>query len=100
MAFQDELISDINAVFVQEFATKHAINDVDVDCVVEDTDDVMNMDAIGTHIRTQTIYVKTDLLSGRPAPDGIMFVDGRRWTVASVVEEFGLYTIKLEAVRT
>lgn len=102
MALKDQLVSDIARVFVNsaEFATPHKIDGVSVKCVVEDTDDVPNPSAIGTHTRTMTIYIKASLLPGRPVPDAPLTVDGKRWTVASVIEEFGMLTLKLEAVRT
>lgn len=102
MTFKYQLKADIDAVFVNpdEFATEHVIDDVPVLCVVEDMDAVPNEKSIGTHTRTIKIYIKASLLPGRPLPDAPLSVDGKRWKVASVAEEFGILTMKLEAMRT
>lgn len=102
MVFKDTLLTDIDDVFINtdEFATSHIFDGVSVDCVVEETDDVPNPGAIGTHKRTAIVYVAARLLPGRPVPDAPIIMDDRRWTVASVIEEFGMYSIRLEAART
>lgn len=102
MSLKQQMRADIDNVFLnaREFAERHEIDGKRLLCVVEESDSVPHPTAIGTHIRTITVYVKARLLAGRPAPDSSITVDGKKWKVASVVEEFGLYTLKLEAART
>lgn len=102
MTFKQQLARDIDSVFMNtdEFAEYHRIDGKRLRCVIEDGDSIPNPNATGTHTRTMMIYVKARLLPGRLAPDAAVTVDGKRWTVASVSEELGMYTIKLEAART
>jgi hypothetical protein len=110
MTVRDQIFRDIDTVFLnpEEFATSHTISVAfdgnnpillvtDDDRLVDRTD----ASTAGTHLGEVLIFVKASDLKGKPAPKSRVTVEGgRNWYVRNVVDNFGMYEIRLGADQT
>lgn len=104
MSLKDQFFADIDAVFLNndEFATMHNINGKVMPCVVDDDLLLERSDAAaqGVFLGEKLIRIKASLLPGKPAATMPIKLDGVTWRVLTVVENFGMYEIRLGANKT
>ena len=104
MSLQDQIFADIDAVFLNtdEFATEHEINGIMLKCVVNDDLLLERSDAAaqGVYLGEKLIFLNASLLPGKPAIGSRMTVDGKPYFVRNLVENMGMYEIRLGANKT
>ena len=95
--FKDIIAADVHSVFlnVEEFSDMHNINGVDMP-VQEDSND-QHMD--GAYTNQKLIYVAALDYGPMPKQGSMLVYDGKRYKVSDAIEEDGIYSITLEAMR-
>jgi hypothetical protein len=59
----------------------------------------MNQNADGIYVNQKLIYVAADDFGAMPKQGSILTLDGRTYRVADAVDEYGIYSITIEANR-
>lgn len=107
-SFKDILAADVSAVFLNklEFADTHTIDGREM-AVLIDENELLERDKAkmgthqdGTYKARRLIYVEKAKFGPRPAQGRILTLDGRQFRVADCLEESGILSIELEAVKT
>lgn len=107
-SFKDCLSADVRAVFLNtaEFSELHEINGKTMPAMLDENELLerdrgkLGLSVDGTYKSRRLLYVAAADFGGRPAYGRHLSVDGRRFKVANCLEESGIYSIELEAVRT
>jgi len=104
MSLKDQIADDIENVFLNtdEFATTHVINGITMPCVVNDDLLLERSDAAaqGVYLGEKLIFINASLLPGKPAIGGRFTFDGKPYTVINVVENMGMFELRLKANKT
>lgn len=108
MGFKDIVSSDLEKIFLNqdEFADYHTINGKTMVVLVDDNEmierekrvpmrDVMD----GTYSRTLMLYVASNVFGPLPAVGRLLNLDGKNYHIVDAVDENGIYSISLKAVR-
>ena len=107
MGFKDIIQGDIQAVFLNpdEFAAKHLVNGklmtvtIDDNEMIEREKKALNKGEDGLYKRTLLIYVAAAEFGPLPAVGKLLEIDRGRYRIMDAVNEDGIYSISLEAVR-
>ena len=110
MGFKDCLASDVHDVFlnVEEFSDIHTIefkgSTMQIPLQIDDNEQIerekrsnQNMD--GIYVNQRMIYVAASDFGALPKQGVLLKLDGKSYTVADAVSEYGIYSITLEANR-
>jgi hypothetical protein len=107
-SFKKLIEEDISTVFLNkmEFADTHTIDGVEMPVLI-DENELLERDKakMGTHIdgiykTRRLIYVAKSEFGLRPAQGRTIALDGRAFQVADCLEEYGILSIELEAMRS
>lgn len=107
-SFKDCLAADVGKVFLAptEFADLHIIDGREMPAMLDENELLerdkgkLGLAVDGTYISRRLLYVAAVDLGPRPACGSYLTVEGRRYKVANCLEECGIYSIELEALRT
>lgn len=109
MGFKEMVREDIEDVFfnLKEFADIHTINGVRMACIVDSNELIererrqtaMQLYRQGIHLKELMIYVQASDFGPLPAIGRSLALDGRNYLVTDAVDECGVYSITVEAVR-
>lgn len=109
MGFKDLLVQDAKNVFLnrEEFADMHSINGKPMPVLVDDNEilerdksKLMNVTITGIYKERKLIYVATDNLGAKPAPDDLLNFDDAWYKVNDCTDEAGILCIEMEANRS
>ena len=108
MGFKDIVKKDIEKVFFnpEEFGSPHQIGERTLNLIVDDNEMVEREKRAplkdltdGTYRRKLMFYVAAREFGPLPAVGKLLSLDGRQYRIIDAVNEDGVYSISLEAVR-
>lgn len=106
MSFKDIIASDIHQTFLntEEFSDMHTVNGKEMAVQIDSNEQIerekrfaQNMD--GLYLNQRLIYVAASDYGPLPKQGSIINLDGRTYRVADAIDEYGVYSITLEANR-
>lgn len=109
MGFKDLLVQDAKNVFLnrEEFADTHSINGKSMPVLVDDNEilerdksKLMNVTITGIYKERKLIYVATDDLGAKPAPDDLLNFDGAWYKVNDCTDEAGILCMQAKHFTT
>ena len=104
--FKSIIANDIHNTFLntEEFSDLHVVNGVEMPLQMDDIEQINrekrykdNMD--GIFVQQRLIYVAASDYGPLPKKDSLITLDGRKYRVADAIDEYGVYSITLEANR-
>lgn len=108
MGFKDIVREDIQKIFIvpEEFGAVHQINDRRIPIVIDDNEMIerekrtpMMDGAEGIYKRQLLFYVAASEFGPLPAVGRTLTLDGRPYQITDAINEDGIYSISLKAVR-
>lgn len=108
MGFKDIVREDIHRTFLdpEEFGAMHQINGKSIQIVIDDNEMIerekrtpMADGAEGIYKRQMLFYVASSEFGPLPAVGRILTLDGRPYQITDAINEDGIYSISLKAVR-
>lgn len=106
MTLKEQLSADLPVFLnLSEFAERHTINGKTVDAVIDNNAlderlaSVRNIHTDGLFRAEMLVYVGTADLGGLPRTGSMIRLDGREYRVTEAVEEMGVCSLCLEAIR-
>ena len=103
-AFKDIIAEDVHRTFlnIDEFSDIHVINGKEMPVQVDTNEQIerekrMNQNADGIYMNQKLIYVAASDFGPMPAQGSILKMDGKTYRVADAVDEYGVYSITIEA---
>ncbi|WP_462385191.1 hypothetical protein [Intestinibacillus massiliensis] len=106
--FQEQLNADLDAAFfcAGEFAEEHEVDGRRMLCVLDDNELTERKNAAkegqhmdGLFLADRLLYVRADIFGALPKPGRLLMLDGKGFLVVDAADEFGVYSIYLEANR-
>jgi hypothetical protein len=99
---------DIDNVFFNttEFADEYTIDGKKMPAMIDDCEQLERSNSSaeshtdGVFLRTTLLYVKAADFGELPAIGRILILNGKKYTVIDTADEYGVYTITLEANRS
>ena len=105
-AFKEIIAEDVHRVFlnVDEFSDMHNINGTDMPAQIDTNEQIerekrMNQSADGVYLNQKLVYVAASDFGPMPKQGSVLKLDGRTYRVADAVDEYGVYSITIEANR-
>ena len=105
--FKELIQADVKGVFLNdlEFADLHTIDGKEMPAIFDDIENIerekkMKSHMDGIYARQIFLYVAASDFGALPAQRRILKVDGKNYTVVDATDEYGVYTITLEANRS
>lgn len=104
--FKSIIANDIHSTFLntEEFSDLHVVNGTEMPVQMDDIEQIErekrykdNMD--GIFVQQRLIYVAASDYGPLPKKDSLITLDGRKYRVADAIDEYGVYSITLEANR-
>ena len=104
--FKSIIANDIHSTFLntEEFSDLHVVNGVEMPLQMDEIEQINrekrykdNMD--GIFVQQRMIYVAASDYGPLPKRDSLITLDGRKYRVADAIDEYGVYSITLEANR-
>lgn len=104
--FKDIISADIHQTFlnIDEFSDTHVVNGKEMPVQMDDIEHIErekrykdNMD--GLFVQQRLIYVAADDYGPLPKQGSLLTMDGRKYRVVDAIDEYGVYSITLEANR-
>lgn len=98
MSLKDLISSDINAVFLNNSELAGIINFGGrlISAVKEEVISQESMTGKGTYERTLVILVHEEDIPNLPITGSTLMVDNQRWTIRSIIPDFGMLTISMK----
>lgn len=105
-AFKDIIASDVHGTFlnIDEFSDIHNVNGTDMPVQIDSNEQIerekrfaQNMD--GIYLNQKLIYVAASDYGPLPKQGSSITLDEKRYRVADAIDEYGVYSITLEANR-
>ena len=98
MALKDMISSDINAVFLNNSELAGIINFGGrlISAVKEEVFSQEAMTGKGTYERTLVVLVREEDIPNLPITGSTLMVDDQRWTIRSIIPDFGMLTISMK----
>ena len=105
-AFKDIIADDVKGVFLntEEFSDLHIVNGKEMPVQIDNNEQIerekrfaQNMD--GIYLNQKLIYVSAEEYGPLPKQGSLLTLDGKKYRVADAIDEYGVYTITLEANR-
>lgn len=103
-AFKDIIAKDVHRTFlnIDEFSDIHNVNGKEMPVQIDTNEQIerekrmaQNMD--GVWLNQKLIYVAADDFGPLPRQDSILKLDGKTYRVNDAVDEYGIYSITIEA---
>ncbi len=105
-AFKDIIARDVHQTFlnIDEFSDTHKVNGVDMPVQIDTNEQIerekrMNQNADGIYTNQKLIYVASADFGAMPKQGAILNLDGKIYRVVDAVDEYGIYSITIEANR-
>ena len=104
--FKSIIANDIHNTFLntEEFSDMHVVNGAEMPLQMDDIEQINrekrykdNMD--GIFVQQRMIYVAASDYGPLPKRNSLITLDGRKYRVADAIDEYGVYSITLEANR-
>ena len=101
MGFKDIVREDIRNIFLdtEEFGTPHLINDRKIPIVIDDNEMIEREKRSTGTDSAEGIYKRQILFYVAASEFGPLTLDGRPYQITDAINEDGLYSISLKAVR-
>lgn len=106
MTFKDIIANDVHQTFlnIEEFSDTHVVNGVEMPVQIDSNEQIerekrysQNID--GMYLNQKLIYVAASDYGPLPKQGSMLTLDGRKYRVADAIDEYGVYSITLEANR-
>lgn len=106
MTFKDIIRDDVHRTFlnIEEFSDTHVVNGVEMPVQIDSNEQIerekrysQNID--GMYLNQKLIYVAASDYGPLPKQGSMLTLDGRKYRVADAIDEYGVYSITLEANR-
>jgi len=104
--FKEIIANDIHQTFlnVDEFSDLHVLNGVQMPVQMDDIEQINREkrykdNMVGLFVQQRLIYVAASDYGALPKKDSLVTLDGRKYRVAEAIDEYGVYSITLEANR-
>lgn len=106
MTFKDIIRDDVHRTFLnlEEFSDTHIVNGVEMPVQIDSNEQIerekrysQNID--GMYLNQKLIYVAASDYGPLPKQGSMLTLDGRKYRVADAIDEYGVYSITLEANR-
>lgn len=104
MTFKDIIAEDVHRTFlnIEEFSDTHTINGKEMPCQVDTNEQIerekrMGQNVDGVYMNQKLIYVAASEFGAMPKQGSILKMDGKTYRVADAVDEYGIYSITIEA---
>ena len=106
MTFKDIIANDVHQTFlnIEEFSDMHVVNGVEMPVQIDSNEQIerekrysQNID--GMYMNQKLIYVAASDYGPLPKQGSMLTLDGRKYRVADAIDEYGVYSITLEANR-
>lgn len=105
--FKEIIADDISRTFlnVDEFSDIHKINGKEMAVQIDTNEQIerekrMNQNVDGVYTNQKLIYVSASDFGAMPKQGAILKMDGRIYRVVDAVDEYGVYSITIEANRS
>lgn len=103
-AFKDIIARDVHQTFlnIDEFSDIHKVNGKEMPVQIDTNEQIerekrMNQNADGIYMNQKLIYVAASDFGPMPKQGAILNLDGKIYRVADAVDEYGIYSITIEA---
>ena len=103
-AFKDIIANDVHQTFlnIDEFSDTHKVNGKNMSVQIDTNEQIerekrMNQNADGIYMNQKLIYVAASEFGPMPKQGAILNLDGKIYRVADAVDEYGIYSITIEA---
>lgn len=103
-AFKDIIARDVHQTFlnIDEFSDTHKVNGKDMPVQIDTNEQIerekrMNQNADGIYMNQKLIYVAASDFGPMPKQGAILNLDGKIYRVTDAVDEYGIYSITIEA---
>ncbi len=107
MTFKEAIQDDIKGVFLnfEEFGEYHNLNGQKTLIIIDEselTEREKKMKGVDgeLHNRQFLFYVASEDFGALPSPGRILNFDGKEYLITDAIDESGIYSINLEAVRS
>ncbi len=106
MTFKDIIANDVHQTFlnIEEFSDMHIVNGAEMPVQIDSNEQIerekrysQNID--GMYMNQKLIYVAASDYGPLPKQGSMLTLDGRKYRVADAIDEYGVYSITLEANR-
>lgn len=105
-AFKDIIANDVHQTFLNpdEFSDIHKVNGKDMPVQIDTNEQIerekrMNQNVDGVYMNQKLIYVAASDFGAMPKQGAVLNLDGKIYRVADAVDEYGIYSITIEANR-
>lgn len=111
MTFKEQIADDAKNIFLNldEFADYHVINKKRMP-VIFDSNEMIDREkryqykrslyADGVYLKELLIYVRAEDFGSLPPVGRTLTLDGKLYTISDAVDEYGIYSLSLEANKT
>lgn len=106
MTFKDIIAEDVHRIFlnIEEFSDTHTINGKEMPCQIDTNEQIEREKRMGQHVdgvymNQKLIYVAASDFGAMPKQGSLLKLDGKTYRVADAVDEYGIYSITIEANR-
>ncbi len=106
MTFKEIIADDVHRTFlnVEEFSDMHAVNGKEMPVQIDTNEQIerekrMSQNVDGVYTNQKLIYVASSDFGPMPKQGSILNLDGKIYRVADAVDEYGVYSITIEANR-
>lgn len=106
MTFKEIIADDIHRTFlnIEEFSDIHTVNGKEMPVQVDTNEQIerekrMSQNVDGVYMNQKLIYVAASDFGPMPKQGSILNLDGKVYRVADAVDEYGVYSITIEANR-
>ena len=106
MTFKEIIADDIHRTFlnIEEFSDIHTVNGKEMPVQVDTNEQIerekrMSQNVDGVYMNQKLIYVAASDFGSMPKQGSILNLDGKVYRVADAVDEYGVYSITIEANR-
>lgn len=103
-AFKDIIARDVHQTFlnIDEFSDTHKVNGKEMPVQIDTNEQIerekrMNQNADGIYMNQKLIYVAASDFGPMPKQGAVLNLDGKIYRVADAVDEYGIYSITIEA---
>lgn len=106
MTFKEIIADDVHRTFlnIEEFSDTHTVNGKEMPVQVDTNEQIerekrMSQNVDGVYMNQKLIYVAVSDFGPMPKQGSILNLDGKVYRVADAVDEYGVYSITIEANR-
>lgn len=106
MTFKEIIADDVHRTFlnVEEFSDMHTVNGKEMPVQIDTNEQIerekrMSQNVDGVYTNQKLIYVASSDFGPMPKQGSILNLDGKIYRVADAVDEYGVYSITIEANR-